>query len=154
MHHSAAPKKNAPDDNDCIFSFDNQFTQQQKNAILLLLQGLGDAQVARQIGVDRLTIYRWKHEDEFAAELQQQRETLWEHSIERLQSMLDPALEILQRQIAGEDPKTALRAAAILLRVATPAGIQRLTESRDGRRNGWSRPNSLFDALDACSNSR
>jgi hypothetical protein len=52
----------------------------------------------------------------------------FEHSAARLSAMIDPALEILNRQLSGEDPKTALRAAAILLRVATPSRLGHVVE--------------------------
>ena len=44
-----------------------------------------------------------------------------EQSTARLQSLLDPVLDILQKQLTGDDPKTALRAAAILVRIASPS---------------------------------
>jgi len=106
-------------------SLDNDLTQQQRTAVELLLQGLSDAQVAAQLGTDRTTIFRWRKSEDFAAELDFHRRKLLEQSTARLQTLLDPALDILQKQLKGDDPKTALRAAAILVRMATPSRIAR-----------------------------
>ncbi len=98
-------------------------SQAQFSAIELMLRGLSDSQVGAQLGVDRGTVYRWRMSSLFRSELEKQRKALFEHSAARLSSMIEPALEILNRQLTGDDPKTALRAAAILLRVATPSRL-------------------------------
>ena len=100
-----------------------KLSQAQFSAIELMLRGLSDAQVGAQLGVDRRTVYRWRTSPLFRRELELQRKALFEHSAARLSSMIEPALEILNRQLTGDDPKTALRAAAILLRVATPSRL-------------------------------
>ena len=103
---------------------EKQLTQQQQTALELLLRGLTDAQVAAQLGVDRGTVFRWRKSDLFAQQLDHHRRTLMEQSTARLQTLLDPALDILEKQLAGDDPKTQLRAAAILVRLATPARLR------------------------------
>jgi hypothetical protein len=107
-----------------------ELSQRQLTAIELVLRGLSDAQVAAQLGVDRGTVYRWRMSPLFRRELERQRKVLFEHSAARLSSMIEPALEILNRQLIGDDPKTALRAAAILLRVATPARLGQFAEDK------------------------
>src|SRR6266511_4092557 len=97
-----------------------QLTQQQQNAIELLLQGASDTQVAEKLAVDRSTIFRWRKSDLFAAELDFHRRALREHPTARLQALLDPALDILQAQLTANDPRTQLRAAITLVRMATP----------------------------------
>jgi hypothetical protein len=128
---------------------DQQLSQREQNAIPLLLRGLSDAQVAQQVGVDRGTVFRWRQDADFAAELEKQRQVVLQHSVARLQSMLEPALDILQRQITGDDPKTALRAAAILLRVATPARLQRLANPDTPGHGDSASHDPLIDELDA-----
>ena len=103
---------------------EKELTQQQQAALELLLQGMTDAQVGAQIGVDRTTIFRWRKSELFGTELDHHRRALMEQSTARLQTLLDPALDILEKQLAGDDPKTQLRAAAILVRLATPARIR------------------------------
>jgi hypothetical protein len=104
----------------------NELSQQRMKAIELLLRGLSDAEVGAELGVDRGTVYRWRRSPGFAMELERQRRAMFDQSVARVQSMLDPVLDLLQRQLAGDDPKIALRAAAILLHVAMPARMQRL----------------------------
>jgi transposase-like protein len=121
-----------------------QLSQTQQNAIPLLLQGLSDAQVAQQLNVDRTTLFRWRQDKNFATELEKQRQVLCRQSITRLQSMLEPALDILQKQITGDDPRTALRAASILLRVATPTRLARLANP-DAPPHGHPNPGDAFE---------
>jgi hypothetical protein len=48
---------------------------------------------------------------------------MWEQSAGQIQSMVKPALSILQKQLESDDQKVALRAAAVLLRFATPSRL-------------------------------
>lgn len=105
----------------------NDLQERQKNAIDLLLQGRSDQEVAAQIGVDRTTIFRWRKTVAFQRELDRQRRLMWDQSANQLQSMVQPALEILHRQLVSDDPKSAMRAASVLLRFATPSRLARFT---------------------------
>ena len=124
-------QKNLINPVDLYVNTDKHLSERQKTAIELLLQGGTDAQVAQQIGVDRVTVFRWRKNPAFAREMERQRARLWEQSAGRLHSMVDPALDILQKQLAGDDPKTALRAAAILLRFANPSRLARPARASD-----------------------
>ncbi len=103
----------------------NELTQKQHSAMELMLQGHSDAQVASELHLDRTTVFRWRKSNTFAKKLDEQRHRLMEQSNARLQSLLDPALDILQKQLTGDDPKTALRAAVILVRMANPGRFPR-----------------------------
>jgi hypothetical protein len=99
----------------------SQLSPRQHEAINLSLQGLTDAQVAQQINVNRATLYRWRTSNPwFRAELHRRRRAIWASCTDRLRSMIAPALDIIQSQITSPDPRTALRAAAILIRHAAP----------------------------------
>ena len=99
----------------------HQLSPRQHEAINLSLQGLTDAQVAQQINVNRATLYRWRTSNPyFRAELHRRRRAIWASCTDRLRSMIAPALDIIQSQITSPDPRTALRAAAILIRHAAP----------------------------------
>ena len=120
-------QKNALPHVDPYHLFDNELSPRQHKAIELLLRGLSDAEAAAEIGVDRTTVYRWRTDDpEFLDTLETQRRILWQQSAQRLQTMYQPALDILEKQLTGPDPRLALRAAALLLRVASPARLERL----------------------------
>ncbi len=88
-----------------------------------------NAEVAAEIGVDRGSVYRWRQHAGFQRELERQRSRLWERSAGQLQAMVEPALQVLRQQLEGDDPKTRLRAAAILLRFANPTRLARPARS-------------------------
>src|SRR5436190_22035054 len=92
MQQDATPcnsKNFAPNAAAAYLLASGQLSEKQRNAIELLLQGLSDVQVAQQIGVDRVTIYRWRIRSSlFRSELARQRQVLWEQSRSRLQSMI------------------------------------------------------------------
>src|SRR5262245_37601891 len=50
--------------------------ERQVLALQLLLEGYSDTDVAREIGVDRRTIYNWRQSPDFAGELRSQTEEL------------------------------------------------------------------------------
>jgi hypothetical protein len=101
----------------------NELSERQRTAVELLLRGLSDHEVANQIGVDRGTIFRWRSNLAFQRELDRQRRVFWERSASAIQAMVEPALDILRKQLAGDDPKEAMRAASVLLRFATPSRL-------------------------------
>ena len=117
-------QKNKPDPLTAYLFPNKNLSHPQIRAIDLMLQGLTDAQVAEQLGVDRTTIFRWRKSETFARELDRHRQAILEQSTARLQSLLKPAMDILQKQLVGGDPKAQLRAAALLVRMATPARLQ------------------------------
>ena len=53
---------------------------------------------------------------------------MYRQSVHRLQSLLHPALDVLQHEVTGDDTSTALRAASILLRFATPGRLERMSQ--------------------------
>jgi hypothetical protein len=125
--HGATPRNNNFSRDPVIDRFlrsRNELSERQRNAVELLLRGMSDQEVSAQLGVDRGTIFRWRSKSvAFQRELDRQRRALWERSAGRIQAMVDPALEILQKQLASGDEKVALRAAAVLLRFATPSRL-------------------------------
>jgi Helix-turn-helix of insertion element transposase len=123
---------------DAFRSSRNDLSERQRNAVPLLLQGLSDEQVAAQVGVERTTLFRWRKSIPFARELDRQRKILWQQSASKLQSMVQPALDILRAQLNDTDPKVRIRAAALLLRFATPSrlapasvGAEKIAKAQD-----------------------
>src|SRR2546421_6925444 len=138
-------KKSGASSIDAFLRARNDLSEKQRNAVAFLLQGLSDEQVASQVAADRTTIFRWRKSIPFQRELERQRRLLWDQSRNQLQSMLQPALNILQKQLTCDDPKTALRAAAILLRFATPSRF--ITPATSGNSAGRAEKNRDFDDL-------
>lgn len=91
----------------------------QERAIPLLIQGLSDPQVARQIGVHRNTVNRWRLFDPvFIARLNRARDAVWANSLDALRSLLPDSVNILAETIRADDHPARLRAAIQLLKIA------------------------------------
>jgi Helix-turn-helix of insertion element transposase len=86
----------------------------QTRAVDLLAAGTPAADVARELGVDRTTLWRWRREPAFVAELNARRADLWQATTDRLRALLPRALAALERAIEQDD----WRAAATVLRLA------------------------------------
>jgi hypothetical protein len=101
-----------------------QLTAQQQRAIDLIAAGSRDSEVAEDLGVNRTTVWRWRHHDaNFQAELNLRRYELWQASTERLRSLVPCALDAIAEELEG--PRR-LRAAATILDLA---GFKAMTKS-------------------------
>jgi hypothetical protein len=95
-----------------------QLSQQQMNAIGLIMEGKSDRAVAESIGVTRQTVNEWRNQDViFIAALNKERVELWAEARERLKSLTGQAVDVLGRQLESNDPKIALAAARHILQV-------------------------------------
>jgi len=93
-----------------------QLTQEQLNAIEHILQGKSDRAVSETVGVARQTVWEWRNHDPlFIAELNRQRFELWWDARERLKSLANRALDVVEVQLDSGDPKAALAAAKYIL---------------------------------------
>jgi hypothetical protein len=93
-----------------------QFSIEQAIAIEHLLQGQSDRAVAETVGVSRQTVSEWKNHDPlFIAELNRQRLDLWREAHQRLKSLANRALDVVELQLDSGDPKAALAAAKYIL---------------------------------------
>jgi hypothetical protein len=93
-----------------------QLSIEQMNAIEHLLQGKSDRAVSEAVGVSRQTIWDWrKHDPLFIAELNRQRSEMWREARERLKSLANRALDVMELQLDSGDPKAALPAAKCIL---------------------------------------
>ncbi len=93
-----------------------QISQTQMNTIEHLLQGQSDRAVAEAVGVARQTVWEWRNHDPlFIAELNRQRVELWYEARERLKSLANRALDVVETHLGSGDPKAALAAAKYVL---------------------------------------
>jgi hypothetical protein len=93
-----------------------QLSQEQMNAIDYLLKGQSDRAAAEAVGVSRQTIWDWRDNDPlFIAELNRQRVEHWSEARERLKSLANRALDVVEQQLNSDDPKAALAAAKYVL---------------------------------------
>lgn len=93
-----------------------QLSQEQMNAIEHILQGKSDRAVAEAVGVARQTIWEWRNHDVlFIAELNRQRSELWREAHQRLKTLANRALDVVEQQLDSGDPKASLAAARYIL---------------------------------------
>ena len=93
-----------------------QLSIEQANAIEHLLQGQSDRTVAEVVGVSRQTVSEWKNHDPlFIAELNRQRSEMWREARERMKSLANRALDVVELHLDSDDPKAALAAAKYVL---------------------------------------
>ena len=93
-----------------------QLSIEQANAIEHLLQGQSDRAVAEAVGVSRQTVSEWKNHDPlFIAELNMQRSEMWREARERMKSLANRALDVVELQLGSSEPKAALAAAKYVL---------------------------------------
>jgi hypothetical protein len=93
-----------------------QLSIEQQNAIDNLLQGQSDRAVAEAVGVSRQTVWEWRNRNPvFIAELNRRRFELWDEAQERMKSLANRALDVVELQLGSGDPKASLAAAKYVL---------------------------------------
>ena len=97
---------------------ENALSPKQRAAIDLLLLGKSASDTARAVEVDPRTVYRWRHDERFADELQRRHRELWSLAAERLKALVHPSLDVLEKQLADRFDRTRFRAAAAILRLS------------------------------------
>jgi hypothetical protein len=93
-----------------------QLSIEQENAIDNLLQGKSDRATAEAVGVSRQTVWEWRNRNPvFIAELNRRRFELWDEAQERMKSLANLAIDVVELQLGSGDPKAALAAAKYVL---------------------------------------
>ena len=100
----------------------------QLTALSLIIMGKTDPQVCSALGIDRKTLYTWKHKHPlFRDELARRQDEVWSVLSHRIRLTLLKAVDVFRHQLDATDDDTALRAARSLLpligapRLAPPA---------------------------------
>ena len=92
----------------------------QMIAILHILAGKTDAEVAETVGVARETISRWRnHDADFKTELRQSRETQLESHLTTISNVNKKAVDVLEDLLDSDDEQVRLRAAMHLLKTVS-----------------------------------
>lgn len=87
----------------------SQLTDQQLQAIFLLVQGCSDREVVEQLEVARETVCRWRHDNpHFIAELNRRRKALWDGAHDKLRGLLGKTTDALEHALDQYDPKVAI----------------------------------------------
>ena len=106
-----------------------QLSAKQLNAIDLLITGKNDSEVAEVVGVARQTVNEWRnHHASFVAELNNCRQELWGVQIERLRNLISSAIDVLQDELSGDDPKLRHSAAITVMKSVGLYGVDMYPE--------------------------
>jgi hypothetical protein len=98
-------------------------TVAQENAVDALASGKSDAEVADLVGVNRVTVTRWRlYSPPFQAALNERRQANWAGCLDRLRSLLPVALDAVADTLANAEAPDRLRAAFGLLKLVPLTG--------------------------------
>jgi hypothetical protein len=93
-----------------------QLSIEQLKVIELLVQGQSIQTAAESVGVSNQIVCDWRaHDPLFIAEYNRQRSRLWSEAQERLRSLANGAIDVLENQLGSDDPKVALSAARYVM---------------------------------------
>lgn len=99
--------------------------EQKKSAARMLVNGASAAAAARELGVNRATIGRWKEEPDFQAFTAELLEESQEEAQEGLRSRVPAALQLIDRFFAGDSTIPANRATVALNVIKAAASIDK-----------------------------
>lgn len=97
----------------------NQITptdEKEERALTLILQGRKDTEVAEELGISRMTIYRWKkYNARFLKDLEDRRALLREQAEDSLLELSESAVEAIKDALKDNDMKVRLQAAKLVM---------------------------------------
>ena len=91
----------------------------QEKALELVLRGMNDVEVAKEIGVTRQTVSNWRrYNTVFIETLADERKLLREKHQDSINGLVDKAIEVMKNALEDDDPKIRLQAAKLVLSTA------------------------------------
>ena len=94
-------------------------TDEQIQAIPLIIEGKSDAEVGEAIGKSRETVNRWRnHDADFKRELQAGRKSYLEAQIAAVSAHAQKAITVLDKLLDSDNERIRLQAASLLLKSA------------------------------------
>jgi hypothetical protein len=110
--------------------------EQQLAAIEMLATGRSPTRVARQLEIDRRTLYRWRQDPAFSAALGRRRRELWSDAVQRVRGMANASLDIIEQHLSDRYERIRFRAAQTVLNLASlkkhAADMDEIDELEDG----------------------
>ena len=100
---------------DGLAALEASLTPAQRQAVSLLMLGYSAASVARIVGVDRGTIFRWRAKGPFAAALRGRQAQVVDAAADRLRALLVRAVDEVEDGLTKRDYDTRLRTALRLM---------------------------------------
>jgi hypothetical protein len=111
-----------------------QLDPRHLRAVDLIALGKSDIEVARELALERSTIWRWRKDPAFQTELARRREELWSSSVDRMSALLGPTLDVLAEALDDGDRNIAMQFLK-LLRVGDVA-LERVRRTETDTVNG------------------
>lgn len=109
---------------------DRQLSDKQEQAIELLVAGKTVTEAAKELGISRQTLVEWReHDPAFVAEINRRRQEIWQGGVERLRSLVDRAVAVLEEDLQSGDRRLRQTAAVHVLRAVGLYGKDRLAPS-------------------------
>jgi hypothetical protein len=87
---------------------DTGLSPKQEKAVRELVRGKGVVAVARRVGVNRGTLFRWMREPEFVAAMNRWRTSVWEAVRGRMVAVLCDAADAVAKAVRAGDARVAL----------------------------------------------
>ena len=97
--------------------FDRKLSEKQAMAIPLVLAGLKDYDVAKEVGVTRQTVNKWKNQDlEFIDYLNYYRALLQRAYLDEIHALIPKAVRVLTEALEGDDQNVKIDVAKMILK--------------------------------------
>jgi len=91
----------------------------QEKALDLALMGMSDIEIAKRVEVSRQWVNHWRNQDEdFMQALALRRQALREQHMDRINELVDEAMEAVRDALHSQNENTRLKAAALVLRTS------------------------------------
>src|SRR4051812_29331232 len=88
----------------------NGLNEQQMAVIELLVLGQSYSTVAKNAGIGRRTLYRWRQEEAFAEQLAARRQEIWSEAADRMRAMVTRSLDVMEEQLGQKYDRSRVRA--------------------------------------------
>ena len=90
--------------------------EKEELALTLILKGRKDTEIAEELGINRVTLYRWKKYDErFMQELEDRRAMPRQQTEDSILELSESAIEAIKDALKDSDTKIRLQAAKLVL---------------------------------------
>ena len=113
--HKLAEQNGANNLPDEITELDNGLTALQNQAILAMISTPTSAHAAKEVGIGRTTLWRWKRDPKFHREYLEARNRAFSEAVGRAQYMADSSIACLSDIILDDNATAAGRVSAIRL---------------------------------------
>ena len=110
-------------------SFDLE--EKQQLAVRLIVTGKSFNTIAHALEINVRTLYRWRSQDSFRKAIDHLRRKLWTQGVDRLRSLVHPALTEIEKQLKDRDQRARYRSANAVLRHANLRKCAPLKELQD-----------------------